>query len=307
MAVDSPIVVLTSGAIGGAIATICVHPLDTLKTRLQSPHFGALYRQRSVLSALSSMSRREMFSGLGVLLTAAIPASGIYFCTYELAKRFLGRSFGIADLSSSAWLHLTAGAVAEASASMLVVPAEVLKIRQQVECTAAGVPTSRPSPAAWQIARRIVQAEGTRGLYRGWAATVSRDAPFSAIQFMIYEFAKAKLEHAARRAHRSGALTELSSFSVALAAGGAAGAVAAAVTNPLDVIKTRLQLVSDSRTATSYRQTVAGILHEEGIRGLTAGVVPRTVWMTLVTSLTFSFYEISRLWLGRMEEAPVRL
>jgi solute carrier family 25 iron transporter 28/37 len=111
-------------------------------------------------------------------------------------------------------------------------------------------------------------------------------------------------------------------FGVAFVAGGLAGGLAAAVTNPLDVIKTRAQAhdVPVSAVCQQAEGAVAAAIHapfaspksrigiasvvrqiveEEGlVRGMSAGVVPRVVWLSTVTSLTFAFYEISRIWMN---------
>ena len=67
--------------------------------------------------------------------------------------------------------------------------------------------------------------------------------PFTAVHFSVYETAKIFL-----RGH------EEESLPVQLIAGGTAGAAAAASTNPLDVVKTRLQL-EGVNSATRYNTT----------------------------------------------------
>lgn len=69
------------------------------------------------------------------------------------------------------------------------------------------------------------------------------NVPFTAIHFATYESAKKLL-----RGH------EEESLAVQLLAGGTAGAAAAAATNPLDVVKTRLQL-EGVNSATKYGTT----------------------------------------------------
>lgn len=69
------------------------------------------------------------------------------------------------------------------------------------------------------------------------------NVPFTAVHFAVYETAKIFL-----RGH------EEESLAVQLVAGGTAGAAAAAVTNPLDVVKTRLQL-EGVNSATRYYGT----------------------------------------------------
>lgn len=69
------------------------------------------------------------------------------------------------------------------------------------------------------------------------------NVPFTALHFATYESAKKLL-----------VLEEDESLAVQLAAGGTAGGVSAALTTPLDVVKTRLQL-EGVNSATRYGTT----------------------------------------------------
>lgn len=69
------------------------------------------------------------------------------------------------------------------------------------------------------------------------------NVPFTAIHFATYESCKKLL-----------AMEEDESLAVQLAAGGTAGGISAALTTPLDVVKTRLQL-EGVNSATRYGTT----------------------------------------------------
>ena len=67
-----------------------------------------------------------------------------------------------------------------------------------------------------------------------------------------------------------------------------------AVTTPLDVAKTRIMLAktgSDMATKQSLRFAVNTVLQERGIRGLFAGVTPRTLWISIGGAVFFGVYE----------------
>lgn len=76
------------------------------------------------------------------------------------------------------------------------------------------------------------------------------NVPFTAIHFATYESCKKLL-----------ALQEDESLAVQLAAGGTAGGVSAALTTPLDVVKTRLQL-EGVNSAARYKSTALVRRHE---------------------------------------------
>ena len=82
----------------------------------------------------------------------------------------------------------------------------------------------------------IIKTEGLRGLYRGWGALAMRDLPFDAIEFPFYEFLKSSFRRHMNR--------ELYAWENSFC-GCLAGGVTAAVTTPLDVIKTRIMTSPD--------------------------------------------------------------
>lgn len=82
-------------------------------------------------------------------------------------------------------------------------------------------------------ARTIVRIEGTSALFYGYQATLARDLPFSALQFMFWE----QFRDWAIQWKGSRDLGTPLEFLTGAAGGGLAGAM----TCPLDVVKTRLQ------------------------------------------------------------------
>lgn len=84
--------------------------------------------------------------------------------------------------------------------------------------------------------REMVRAEGAKSLWRGLSPTLWRDIPFSAVYWHFYETFKSSII-AAYPPKTSG-----NDFKVALVAGAGAGSIAAVVTTPFDVAKTRRQM-----------------------------------------------------------------
>ncbi len=71
-------------------------------------------------------------------------------------------------------------------------------------------------------------------MYRGWVPTVLRDVPFSMIYWLNYETTKVLILNSQNKK----SLDSLSTF----LCGSLAGAIAAAITTPLDVVKTHRQI-----------------------------------------------------------------
>ncbi len=78
--------------------------------------------------------------------------------------------------------------------------------------------------------------EGVLGLWKGCAATLLRDVPFSALYWPFYEGFRSLLLGGTEERARLG---EAELLGGTFLAGAAAGSIAAAVTLPMDVIKTR--------------------------------------------------------------------
>lgn len=133
-------------------------------------------------------------------------------------------------------------------------PVEIVKQRRQTNIAQA----NRLSGV--QILWQAYRTEGLyRGIYRGFGSTLLREIPFSLIQFPIWEYLKANWSEVTG--------TELTAGAVA-ACGAVAGGVAAAVTTPLDVAKTRIMLAErfEGRRHTVPR-VLRSIYAEKGLRG----------------------------------------
>jgi len=160
------------------------------------------------------------------------------------------------------------------------VPTEVIKTRAQ---TAAYGELGKSSLST---ARLLLASDGWRGLYRGFGSTIAREIPFTALQFPLYEFLKLQLS---RKLNRK----PLYAHEAAMC-GSIAGGVAAALTTPLDVLKTRVML--DLRNPSKEQlPSLAGRLRiiyaTEGIEALFAGVVPRTLWISAGGAVFLGVYE----------------
>lgn len=127
------------------------------------------------------------------------------------------------------------GFFADAAASVVYVPSEVLKTRLQLQGRYNN-PYFRSGynyRGTVDAVRTIVAREGFQALFHGYKATLYRDMPFSALQFMFYEQA----QRWARRWRDSRDI----GWQLEMLTGAGAGGLAGTITCPLDVVKTRLQ------------------------------------------------------------------
>ncbi|XP_053696991.1 S-adenosylmethionine mitochondrial carrier protein homolog [Sabethes cyaneus] len=256
---------LISGGIAGLVVDIVLFPIDTIKTRLQSER-----------GFLRSGGFQGVYKGLAPAAAGSAPTAALFFCTYDGLKSHLNRW---ASHGQQPYVHMISAASAEVVACLIRVPIEIAKQRRQ----ALSVKHGTSSLEIWYHA---VRTEGIRrGLYRGFGTTIMREVPFSFIQFPLWEYLKLNWTLVTG--------TSLTPFSVAIC-GAIAGGIAAGLTTPLDVAKTRIMLADEHiANRSNILSVLRGIRREQGFRGLFAGFVPRVLWITLGGAIFFGFYDLT--------------
>lgn len=292
---------LAAGALSGLTVDLLFFPIDTIKTRLQSAQgfwaaggFSGVYR------------------GLASTAVGSAPGAAVFFTTYESMKpalvRWMPGVFGSEGTLGPAGVHMASASIAEVAACLIRVPTEVIKSRQQTMTYGKGTTT-------FQAFKKVFQEAGVRGYYRGFGSTVGREIPFTCIQFPLYERLKLEMARSRARSQNAAALEvgdrpravsdqelvrNLPTWQAGLA-GSIAGAIAAGLTTPLDVVKTRIMLHTKQVAAgpsgsssvaaavetlprgvnTDIIPTLLHIGRTEGVKTLFSGFLPRTMWIGL--------------------------
>ncbi|CAI7732068.1 unnamed protein product [Closterium sp. NIES-53] len=192
-----------------------------------------------------------------------------------------------------------AAALGNITSSAILVPKEVIK--QRMQAGAAG--------SVWQVLQQTVAGEGVAGLYSGYTAALLRNLPTNVLNFSTFEYLKMAILHVRHstslRPHES------------MAAGAVAGALSAALTTPLDVVKTRLmtqarvavaaagttgakaEVAARAQAAAAYTykgvaSTLRRVCEEEGVVGLTRGMAPRILYNAAFSAIGFLAFETAR-------------
>ncbi|KAK4054617.1 S-adenosylmethionine transporter [Microbotryomycetes sp. JL221] len=275
---------LLAGGMAGTAVDTLFFPIDTLKTRMQASQgfwqaggFTGVYR------------------GLGSAVVGSAPGAAAFFTTYETLKQALPTlvpALGTEEFAPA--LHMMSASGGEVAACLVRVPTEIVKQRSQ---------TASQGTGSWTVAKSVWRGEGVKGFYRGFASTVAREIPFTCLQFPMYERLKLFL---ARRRTASGQVQDLPSLEAA-ACGSLAGGIAAGLTTPLDVCKTRIMLsgkaqIQPAKEGTrqprqypsSLFKTLGIIYREEGIKVLFSGVAPRVVWISAGGAVFLGVYEAAK-------------
>jgi solute carrier family 25 iron transporter 28/37 len=137
-------------------------------------------------------------------------------------------------------------------------------------------------------AKYIYRREGWKAFFISYPTTLSMTIPYTSLQFLAYE----TLSTVMNPTKKYDPLAHCS-------AGALAGGFAAALTTPMDVMKTMLQTRgtatdAELRNVSGFRDS-ARILHRrEGFRGFFKGVKPRVVTAMPSTAICWSAYEASK-------------
>ena len=143
-------------------------------------------------------------------------------------------------------------------------------------------------------------------LWRGYTALAARNLPFTAMQFPMFEHLKKSLVSYQKRKTgktEQDKLTLMETGSVTAMSAGSAGALAAVITTPVDVVKTRIMLsaadADGEGKATEHRKSslaiARGIVANEGPKGLMRGAVLRGLWTAMGSGLYLGVYESGRV------------
>uniref|UniRef100_A0A8C6PK45 Mitochondrial glutathione transporter SLC25A39 n=1 Tax=Nothobranchius furzeri TaxID=105023 RepID=A0A8C6PK45_NOTFU len=218
----------------------------------------------------------------------AVPATIIYFTCYDQLRDFMW--FGLGFQGSH--IPLLAGGLARLGAVTVISPLELVRTKMQSR--------KLTYKQLWVCIHSAVAQDGLLSLWRGWGPTVLRDVPFSALYWFNYELVKTKLceEYQMPQAN----------FSISFSAGAVSGAIAAVLTLPFDVVKTRrqIQLGEIDALAVSLKKTTStwhimkNIWAELGYRGLFAGFMPRVIKVAPACAVMISSYEFGKAFFQKM-------
>lgn len=144
--------------------------------------------------------------------------------------------------------------------------------------------------------RDMYQTRGLRAFMQGFFPTMFRQVANSAVQFTTYNFLKQLLHPKA---------DEKMPVSKSLLAGFLSGAAVVLATQPLDVIKTRMQSINARIVYQSSPRAAYRIFVEEGVAVFWTGAIPRFLKICTGSAATFGIYEaVSNVLRAATKESP---
>lgn len=289
---------MVAGSTAGIVEHVFMYPVDTFKTHLQA--LSAKEAGQGTLTFSSLLKRHgflRLWRGAPAVLVGCIPSHAAYFSAYELGKK----RFGLGQEGHQPLAAAATGAFATILHDGILTPMDMVKQRLQLGYY-RGV---------YDCLRSIVKSEGLHYLWRSLPTTLVMNIPYAAAVVSANESMK----------QVTIPIFGPDNMIAYLTSGALAGAFAAAVTCPLDVIKTRLQTeallrvpppVCDGRPAgtcaipTNTQYTTQGnqsqyfkavkvakdIWRREGSRGFFRGIQARMAAHTPSQAISWATYEL---------------
>jgi len=302
-----PAIHMAAGALAGIGEHCVMYPVDVVKTRMQCINPVPHAKYRGIWHAMREMMVNEgvfrPVRGVHVVALAAGPAHALYFSCYERMKLLFS---GTSEVGHNPLANGLAGCFATLFHDAIMVPADAIKQRLQIY--------GSPYSGAIDCLRKIRHREGLSVLYRSYTTQLTMNIPFHSVHLITYELLQDHLNYA--RAYDP--LSHVIS-------GAGAGAIAAAITTPLDVCKTLLNiqeccLASESACTSPRNPTVKAartantVLTTEEARGLITavrviyvqggvtaffkGLTPRVLYQMPSTAVAWSCYEFFKHFLA---------
>ncbi|KAG8468592.1 hypothetical protein KFE25_013675 [Diacronema lutheri] len=176
-----------------------------------------------------------------------------------------------------AWIEFVQAGSAAVCATVIVNPVDVMKTRLQLQTTPA-------STCFVTGLAHVARTEGVRGLQRGLAAASLLQFTNVACRFGFYDLAKSRLladGDDARTVHLK-----------SMAAGAGSGLIAAVVSNPFFLLKTRFQAVGVASARGTLAAAAAALYAAEGPAGFFKGLPAFAARVVVASAVQLSTYDV---------------
>lgn len=212
--------------VSNAISAAATNPVDVLKVRMQMAGEGVSAQRMGIRQSAKKMfadeGTRGFYRGITPSLLREMFYSGIRMGLYEPTKQAIGGTG-----STSLAIKVLAGAITGATGSIIANPLDLIKVRMQ-SATGTHTPYSSVLGAMREISR---EGGSVWSLWRGAGPTVQRASLLTASQVPTYDHMK-HLIIDGNYMHDGYACHFLCCMG--------AGVIAAAVTSPIDLAKSRI-------------------------------------------------------------------
>ncbi|XP_064018931.1 electrogenic aspartate/glutamate antiporter SLC25A12, mitochondrial isoform X3 [Pogoniulus pusillus] len=210
---------------------------------------------------------------------------------YHLAELQRQQSFG--ESGRPIWLQVaesayrfTLGSVAGAVGATAVYPIDLVKTRMQNQRSTGSVVGELMYKNSFDCFKKVLRFEGFFGLYRGLLPQLIGVAPEKAIKLTVNDLVRDKFTS------KDGSIP----LPAEVLAGGCAGASQVIFTNPLEIVKIRLQVAGE--ITTGPRVSALSVIKDLGLLGLYKGAKACFLRDIPFSAIYFPVYAHSKLMLA---------
>ncbi|XP_972977.1 mitochondrial dicarboxylate carrier [Tribolium castaneum] len=275
------------GGLASAMATFFTHPLDLIKVHLQT-HAG---KKISIIHLTTDIVKKNgflsLYNGLSASLCRQLTYSVIRFGIYDTAKLYMEKD---SSLTSRIFVAFFAGSFG----GFVGTPPDKVNVRMQNDVKLP--PEKRFNyKHAFDGLWHVYQSEGFAKLFTGGGTASFRAGVMGVGQLTSYDQIKRVL---LRTSYFEDDLVTHFTSSMG------AAVIATTITQPLDVIKTRVMNAKPGE----FRNILDVVLFtaKEGPLGFFKGYVPAFLRIGPHTIITFIFYERLRMYFGYIPEPKVK-
>ncbi|KAI1307971.1 Mitochondrial dicarboxylate carrier [Halotydeus destructor] len=277
------------GGLSAIMAATFTHPLDLLKVILQTPSVGKA-KTTSLLSTTANIIKKEgvfaLYNGLTASWLRQVTYSTTRFGIYEVCKQRL-----MADGQTNIPFYqkvLLAG-FSGACGGFVGTPGDMINVRMQNDIK---LPSEerRNYKHAIDGVTKVYKNEGMKALFNGATTATLRAALVTVGQIAMYDQYKQLLLAHMGDIFQDNLVTHFTASSLA-------GATATTLTQPLDVMKTRMMNAAPGVYPT-IGHCARSIFKDLGPMGFFRGYVPAFVRLAPHTILMFVFFEQLRMTFG---------
>ncbi|TXG61298.1 hypothetical protein EZV62_012661 [Acer yangbiense] len=172
-----------AGAVAGVSSTLCMYPLELLKTRLTIQRGSYKNLLDAFLKIVREEGPAELYRGLTPSLIGVVPYAAANYCAYDTLRKAYKKAFKEEEIGNI--MTLVIGSAAGAISSSATFPLEVARKHMQV-----GAINGRQYKNVLCALASILEKEGISGLYRGLGPSCMKLVPAAGISFMCYEACK---------------------------------------------------------------------------------------------------------------------
>ena len=306
-------------AAAGSLATFlgdaCVHPVDCLKTLLQSSDPATASNMGQAAAHLwHTAGWAGFYHGFWTYAGTDAAGGALKFAVWELWKRQFQQQQHLLLLMLGAGLAFMAS-------SLVIVPGELIKQNLQVEHYASLA----------QALDGIWTQDGLPGFYAGYDGVCFRELPYTMLELGLYEVFKSSNNQKtttttqqqqqtttmqqqqqpsnAQQHHDSNSNNNNNDSSTTreIASAAATGAVAAVLTTPFDTIKTKLMVDAEYAHSSFVECWISTIGSGGGVAALFAGVEARVAWLVPFVCIYMPLYDAFKKRLVQRQQQEERL